>query len=66
MHPVSALQIKYSLISRGIEHGILEPCRSLGIGTDAYGVLSRGLISEHWGPASGSKDLRTVSPRCQG
>lgn len=66
MHPVSDLQIEYSLISRGIEDGILEPCRSLDIGTAAYGVLSRGLISEHWRPGPGSNDLRTVSPRFQG
>jgi aryl-alcohol dehydrogenase-like predicted oxidoreductase len=50
VHPISDLQIEYSLISRGIEDDILPTCRELGIGITAYGVLSRGLISGHWSP----------------
>ena len=42
VHPISDLQIEYSLISRGIEDDILSTCRELGIGITAYGVLSRG------------------------
>ena len=42
VHPIADLQIEYSLISRGIEDGILPACRELGIGITAYGVLSRG------------------------
>ncbi|WP_176054715.1 aldo/keto reductase [Paraburkholderia caribensis] len=64
-HPVSDLQIEYSLISRGIEDGILETCRSLGIGITAYGVLSRGLISGHWTPSTVVNDFRAISPRFQ-
>ena len=45
MHPISELQIEYSLISRSIEDEILPACRELGIGITAYGVLSRGLLS---------------------
>ena len=48
VHPISDLQIEYSLISRGIESDILPTCRELGVGITAYGVLSRGLISGHW------------------
>lgn len=48
MHPISDLQIEYSVISRGIERLILPAARELGIGITAYGVLSRGLISGHW------------------
>src|SRR6202789_2592926 len=48
VHPICDLQIEYSLISRGIEDGILATCRGLGVGITAYGVLSRGLISGHW------------------
>ncbi|HEY4133990.1 MAG TPA: aldo/keto reductase [Alphaproteobacteria bacterium] len=68
VHPVSDLQIEYSLISRGIEAEILPTCRELGIGVTAYGVLSRGLISGHWesSRAVGSKDFRARSPRFQG
>src|SRR3954470_9058717 len=49
-HPISDLQIEYSLISRGIEASILPTTRELGIGITAYGVLSRGLLSGHWQP----------------
>jgi pyridoxine 4-dehydrogenase len=45
MHPIAALQIEYSLLSRGIEAAILPAVRELKIPLVAYGVLSRGLIS---------------------
>jgi aryl-alcohol dehydrogenase-like predicted oxidoreductase len=67
VHPIADLQIEYSLISRGIEDGILQTCRDLGIAVTAYGVLSRGLISGHWRKDSASAtDFRTHSPRFQG
>ncbi|MGD0531990.1 MAG: aldo/keto reductase [Methyloceanibacter sp.] len=67
VHPISDLQIEYSLISRGIESEILPVCRELGIGITAYGVLSRGLISGHWSTArAGERDFRGSSPRFQG
>jgi aryl-alcohol dehydrogenase-like predicted oxidoreductase len=66
VHPIVDLQIEYSLISRGIEDGILATCRELGIGITAYGVLSRGLISGHWQKDSvGQGDWRAASPRFQ-
>ncbi|HEU4845732.1 MAG TPA: aldo/keto reductase [Burkholderiaceae bacterium] len=68
VHPISDLQIEYSMISRGIEDGILQACRALGIGITAYGVLSRGLISGHWtAQRAGEGDFRGQhSPRFQG
>lgn len=64
VHPISDLQIEYSLISRGIEGDILDTCRELGIGVTAYGVLSRGLISGHYDPSkTGPTDFRAHSPR---
>ena len=65
VHPISDLQIEYSLISRGIEAEILPACRELGIGITAYGVLSRGLISGHWTAdrAMPASDFRQHSPR---
>jgi aryl-alcohol dehydrogenase-like predicted oxidoreductase len=67
-HPVSDLQIEYSLISRGIERSILPEVRALGIGVTAYGVLSRGLLGGLWSkdrsPARG--DLRNFLPRFTG
>jgi len=67
IHPISDLQMEYSLFSRGIEKTILRTCRELGIGLTAYGVLSRGLISDKWGKERLSpKDFRSHSPRFQG
>jgi aryl-alcohol dehydrogenase-like predicted oxidoreductase len=57
VHPVAALQIEYSLMSRGIEARILPVVRELGIGVTAYGILSRGLLS------SGTARLAPDDPR---
>jgi aryl-alcohol dehydrogenase-like predicted oxidoreductase len=68
VHPISDLQIEYSLLSRGIEAEILPTARELGIGVTAYGVLSRGLLSGHWaaGRDLTAGDFRGMSPRFQG
>ena len=68
VHPISDLQIEYSLLSRGIEAEILPTARELGIGVTAYGVLSRGLLSGHWdaGRDLAAGDFRGMSPRFQG
>jgi aryl-alcohol dehydrogenase-like predicted oxidoreductase len=67
VHPIHDVQIEYSLLSRGIEDGVLPTCRELGIGITAYGVLSRGLLSGHWDPSRDvSRDFRGMSPRFQG
>ena len=65
-HPIVDLQIEYSLISRRPEDRILPALRELGIGTTAYGVLSRGLIGGHWQGSAGQGDYRAMSPRFQG
>jgi aryl-alcohol dehydrogenase-like predicted oxidoreductase len=64
VHPISDLQIEYSLVTRTPEGPILDTCRELGIGVTAYGVLSRGLISGHWSrQRGGAGDFRSHSPR---
>jgi aryl-alcohol dehydrogenase-like predicted oxidoreductase len=67
VHPISDLQIEYSLLSRGIEASILPTARELGIGVTAYGVLSRGLLSGHWSPDRdlAGNDFRGQLPRFQ-
>jgi aryl-alcohol dehydrogenase-like predicted oxidoreductase len=64
VHPISDLQIEYSLISRGPEATIFPVLAELGIGVTAYGVLSRGLLSGSR-PAS-QNDLRAHLPRFTG
>ncbi|GAA4936372.1 aldo/keto reductase [Streptomonospora halophila] len=65
VHPITDLQIEYSLLSRGVEDEILPAARELGIGVTAYGVLSRGLLSGHWSSGRGLApgDFRAGSPR---
>jgi aryl-alcohol dehydrogenase-like predicted oxidoreductase len=62
--PIVALQIEYSLVSRGAEPTILPTARELGMGITAYGVLSRGLLSSS--PVTSPKDLRSHLPRFRG
>ena len=66
VHPVAALQIEYSLMSRGIEAQILPAVRELGIGVTAYGILSRGLLSTASAREIGPGDPRSRFPRFQG
>lgn len=68
VHPISDLQIEYSLLTRRIEGDILETCRRLGVGVTAYGVLARGLISGHWRKEAepSAEDFRWQDPRFQG
>ena len=66
-HPIVALQIEYSLMSRSVEKAILPALRELGIALVAYGVLSRGLIADHTragAPKPG--EIRGRMPRFQG
>jgi aryl-alcohol dehydrogenase-like predicted oxidoreductase len=64
VHPVSDLQIEYSIVSRDPEAQIFPVLRELGIGVTAYGVLSRGLLSGS--KPSGEGDLRGHLPRFAG
>jgi aryl-alcohol dehydrogenase-like predicted oxidoreductase len=70
VHPISDLQIEYSLLSRRIEAEILPTCRELRIGLTAYGVLSRGLLSGHWSKERtetlAPHDFRASAPRFTG
>src|SRR6516162_391676 len=63
VHPIAALQIEYSLVSRGIETEILPTIRELGIALVAYGVLSRGLISDGAPASQHAGEIRTRMPR---
>lgn len=43
-HPISLVEMSYSLMNRNIENDLLPTARELGIGTVAFGVLISGLI----------------------
>ncbi len=65
VHPVTALEIEYSLACRFIEAEILPTARDLGIGIVAYRILADGLLS---GAVTGEPvgGGRLVPPRLQG
>jgi aryl-alcohol dehydrogenase-like predicted oxidoreductase len=66
VHPIMAVQLEYSLMSRSLEREILPTVRELGIGVTAYGVLSRGLLSGSRRQPLAGQDFRGHFPRFQG
>jgi aryl-alcohol dehydrogenase-like predicted oxidoreductase len=68
VRPIADLQIEYSLLSRDIEASILPACRELGMSVTAYGVLSRGVLSDSFAPSSerAPGDIRGRFPRFDG
>ncbi|WP_248293868.1 aldo/keto reductase [Actinoplanes sp. TBRC 11911] len=68
VHPITNLQVEYSLFTRDIEAELLPLARELGIGVTAYAVLGRGLLSGQWQadrPLE-ADDMRARIPRFQG
>ena len=67
VHPITALQMEYSLWSRDAERDALATCRELGIGFVAYSPLGRGFLTgqlkrfEDFAP----DDYRRLTPRFQ-
>jgi aryl-alcohol dehydrogenase-like predicted oxidoreductase len=59
-HPMSAVQIEYSLWTRDVEREILGLCLELGIGFVAYSPLGRGFLT---GTVTGREGLRAGDAR---
>ena len=66
VHPICDVQLEYSLLSRGMETEVLPAARALGIAVTAYGVMSRGLISDSVDSSFAPSDFRAHAPRFQG
>jgi len=66
VHPVTAVEVEYSLATRVIEKELLSTCRELGIGVIAYGVLSRGLLTGTLTGKFDPADFRSHAPRFTG
>jgi aryl-alcohol dehydrogenase-like predicted oxidoreductase len=45
VHPITAVQLEWSLWSRDVEEDIVPTCRELGIGIVAYSPLGKGFFS---------------------
>ncbi|XP_004248016.1 auxin-induced protein PCNT115 [Solanum lycopersicum] len=67
VHPITAVQLEWSLWSRDVEEEIIPTCRELGIGIVAYSPLGRGFLSS--GPKLledlSNEDYRKHLPRFQ-
>jgi aryl-alcohol dehydrogenase-like predicted oxidoreductase len=67
IHPISALQSEYSLLTRGVEAEILPLCQELKISFVPFSPLARGLMTNTLNLNQlGEKDFRRHLPRYQG
>src|ERR1700732_2256276 len=66
-HPLSAVQIEYSLWTRDVEAEILPLCEEFDVGFVAYSPLGPGFLTcKVAGPALRAGDARRSMPRFQG
>lgn len=66
VHPISALQSEYSLLTRDVEAEILPLCRELGITFVPFSPLARGLMTNSLKLNElGDNDFRKALPRYQ-
>lgn len=66
VHPVTALEIEYSLACRFIEREILPTARELGVAVIPYRVLADGLLSGAVTTEPSGPHARLTPPRLQG
>lgn len=69
IHPITALQSEYSIVTRDMEKDVIPACRELGISFVAYSPLGRGLLTGAYRSPKdfGEGDYRTVAnPRFAG
>jgi len=67
VHPITAVQSEYSLLTRDVEKEILPLCRELGIAFVPFAPLCRGLITNKLNVSSfTANDFRVNLPRYQG
>ncbi|CAL5394914.1 unnamed protein product [Camellia sinensis] len=67
VHPITAVQLEWSLWTRDAEEEIIPTCRELGIGIVAYSPLGRGFFSSGAKMAENltENDIRKNLPRFQ-
>lgn len=66
VHPISALQSEYSLLTRGVEDEVLPLCKELGISFIPFSPLARGLVTNTLNVHElADTDFRKAIPRYQ-
>ena len=66
IHPISALEIGYSLAERGIESNLLPTAKELGISVVAFANTAEGLLTGEMKAPLAENDYRNHFPRFQG
>jgi aryl-alcohol dehydrogenase-like predicted oxidoreductase len=61
VHPIAAVQVEWSLWSRGVEGELLPVAEELGVGVVVWGPLGSGFLAG--GAPASPKDFRTRQPR---
>jgi aryl-alcohol dehydrogenase-like predicted oxidoreductase len=66
VHPISALQSEYSLLTREVEKGVLPVCKELGVSFVPFSPLARGLVTNTLDVSElAEHDFRKKLPRYQ-
>ena len=66
VHPISALQSEYSLLTREVESNVLPVCKELGISFVPFSPLARGLMTNTLDVSTlADSDFRKSLPRYQ-
>lgn len=66
VHPISALQSEYSLLTREVENSVLPVCKELGISFVPFSPLARGLMTNMLDVSTlADSDFRKSLPRYQ-
>ena len=66
VHPISALQSEYSLLTREVENNVLPVCKELGISFVPFSPLARGLMTNTLDVSTlADSDFRKSLPRYQ-
>lgn len=66
VHPISAVQSEYSVLTRDVEKGVLPACKELGITFVPFSPLARGLMTATLNvQALSDTDFRKKLPRYQ-
>lgn len=63
IHPLTAVQLEYSLWTRGIESEVLTTCKELGIGLVPYSPLGRGFFGGAHKQELQKDDFRATNDR---
>ncbi|KAH8947507.1 hypothetical protein BDL97_11G045300 [Sphagnum fallax] len=66
VHPITAVQMEWSLWTRDLEEDIIPTCRELGIAIVPYSPLGRGFFAGYTVEGIKEGDLRSILPRMAG